>query len=1004
MLSCCVFLVVFIIIKDSTDHFSGVENQAMYRVVTALILFLSFVHSPAVAEQPSAEDVKFFESKIRPVLVQKCYQCHSQEAIKNGEQGGELLLDTREAILKGGENGPAAVPGDVKASSLIAAIRHETFQMPPDTKLDPAIIADFEKWVEMGLPDPRDGEAGLVAKNEIDIQAGREFWSFQPLKAVTLPSVKNTKWGRNEIDSFILSQQEAKGISPNNQANRHTIIRRVYFDLWGLPPEPADVEAFVNDASPDAYEKLVDRLLAGDHFGERWARHWLDLARFAESNGYAFDKDRPAAFHYRDFVIKAINNDLPYDQFVRLQLAGDQLQPNNYEAEAATGFLAAGTFTSQQTQKERERSRYEQLDDIVATIGTSMLGLTVGCARCHDHKFDPLPSHDYYRIVSCFAEAGFQDFDYDPDPAGTKVAKDKYDSVHNPLVKARTQYETQHLTAQMEQWLKTRTENLNKEKLSTWHSIGPFAAADFKAAFAEVFTPEKEVDLSKAYDNMKWIPQPTWEDGKVHNTLTGDNSANYLYRTIEVEKAGPLNISLGRDDAIKVWLNGTSVLEKEVAGGAAADQDLLTLQLKPGSNDLLLKIINGSGPSGFYFSVKPEIPKKIQDILNLAVDKRNDKQKQDLLKWYGPRDPEWVKLNQAEQEHLKQLPKPDITKVYAARKNGATYNFGEDTRKVYFLARGNSNSKQGLASPGFFRVLTGNDVPNERWLSIKAADAKPVQQPPRIGLANWITDEKQGAGHLLARVIVNRLWQHHLGRGIVVTPSDFGSQGAAPSHPELLDYLATELIRNGWKLKTIHKMIMMSAVYQQSGEDNAKAAKIDPGNKLWWRRGATRLEAEIIRDTLLAVSGSIDKKMYGAGSLDQTTPRRSIYLTVKRSNLIPILQLFDAPDTILSIGHRDVTTVPPQALALMNSPLARQLATKFAARISTSPEVTPSQLVDQAYALALSRAPTDAEKLQMVGFINAQAVSYGGTDQAKKLALIDFCQLMISLNEFIFVD
>ena len=976
----------------------------MNRILPAILSCLLFGPLSAFADQPSTEGLNFFEAKIRPVLVQRCYKCHSEEAARNDEMQGELLLDTRDGLRKGGESGPAVVPGKVTASLLVAAIRHESLKMPPDTKLEPEVIADFVKWVEMGAPDPRDGKAAELAKDEIDIEAGRKFWSLQSLRTVAPPKVRNMPWVRTDIDRFILASLEAKGLSPSDEASRRTLIRRVYFDLWGLPPDPADVEEFVNDSSSDAYESLIDWLLEGQHYGERWARHWLDLARFAESNGYAFDKDRPGAYHYRDFVIKALNEDMPYNRFIRLQIAGDQIEPNNYIAQAATGFLAAGPFTSQQTQKERERSRYEQLDDIIGTIGTSMLGLTIGCARCHDHKFDPLPTHDYYRFTACFAETGFQDFDYDPDPAGTKAAKEKFDLAHQPLVDARTKFEKEQLPGRLDQWLNTKSEPPSPEKLGVWQVIGPFAAADFKTAYGEAFAPEKEIDLKKTYEDLKWTPQPDWKDGQVHNTLTGENSANYLYRTIEVATNIPLEISLGRDDAIKVWLNGKSVLAKEVTGGAAADQDKITLQLNAGSNDLLVKIVNASGPSGFYFGTNPAIAKNIQDILNLDADVRNDKQKQELLTWFAPRDPDWMQLNVAEQEHLKQQPKPNITKVFAARKNGATYNFGADTRKVYFLARGNSNSKQGLAAPGFLRVLTARDAPEARWLSTDSADAKLVQRPPRIALADWLTDEKQGAGHLLARVMVNRLWQHHLGRGIVATPSDFGSQGAAPSHPELLDFLATELIRGGWKLKPIHKLIMMSAVYRQSGESNALAAKMDPDNELWWRRGATRLEAEVIRDTLLAVSGSLDKTMFGKGSLDEANPRRSVYLTVKRSSLIPMLQLFDAPDSIQGIGHRDVTTVPPQALAMMNSPLVRQLAEKFAKRICAVPNTSPDQLVSEAYALALSRPPTDTERQQMIGFINTQAASYGGTDKARELAVADYCQMMLCLNEFLFVD
>lgn len=839
----------------------------------------------------------------------------------------------------------------------------------------------------------------------IDLEKGRTFWSFQPLKVIKPPDVQDEKWLRGDIDRFILSKLEDKELKPNGEASRRTLIRRLTFGLWGLPPEPAEVEKFVNDQSPDAYERLVDRLLAGEHFGERWARHWLDLARFAESNGYAFDKDRPNAYHYRDFVIKAFNQDMPYDRFVQLQLAGDQLEPDNSMAQAATGFIAAGPFTSQQTQKERERSRYEQLDDIVGTIGTSMLGITVGCARCHDHKYDPLPIKDYYRLVACFAETGFQDHSYDPNPAKTKADKEAHEAAHKPFVDARTKHEKEVIPGRLAAWEAKQGKVAQPEKLGPWHHIGPFEANDFKAAYKDAFPPEKEIDLKKTYGELKWSTQAGWKDGVVHKTLKGANSANYLFRIIEVEDDRALPVSLGRDDAIKVWLNGESVLAKEVSGGVAPDQDKITLNLKKGVNQVLMKIVNGGGESGFYFSTKPNLPKNIADILALASDKRDAKQQETLVKWFAPRDADWVKLNQAEQEHAKKAPKPAMVSIFAARKGGATYNFGGDTRKVYFLDRGNSNSKQGLASPGFLNVLRRSEAKEEKWLVTTDAEGKSAHKPPRVALAEWITDEKHGAGHLLARVIVNRLWQYHMGRGIVGTPSDFGSQGVAPTHPDLLDYLAGELIRHRWQLKPIHRMILTSAVYRQTGVTQEIASKVDPENQLWWRRGATRLEAEAIRDTLLSVAGTLNKDMYGKGSLDQNHPRRSVYLTVKRGSLIPILQLFDAPDAMQSIGDRGVTTVPPQALAMMNSPFVRQLAEKFAKRIADE-KATPESVVDQSYRLALSRPPNAAEKEQMVAFITNQMKAYGSGEDRKAfdLAVADYCQLVLCLNEFIFID
>jgi hypothetical protein len=955
-------------------------------------------------EAATPEGIAFFETKIRPVLVESCYQCHSEKALAAGKVQGHLLLDSRAAIRKGGESGPAIVPKDVAASLLVSAIQHDSFEMPPKSKLPQNVIDDFVKWVEMGAPDPRDGEAATVEKKDIDVAEGKKFWSFQPLAEEAVPEV-NDRWVQNDIDRFIIAKLKETGIAPNDAASKSTLIRRSYFDVWGLPPERADVEAFTKNESQDAWAKLVDKLLAGQHYGERWTRHWLDLARFAESNGYAFDKDRPAAYHYRDFVIKALNENMPYDEFIRLQVAGDVIAPLDYMSQAATGFLAAGPFTSQQTQKERERSRYEQLDDVVGTLGTSMLGLTIGCARCHDHKYDPLGHKDYYRFVANFAETGFQDYDWDPDPEGTKAALDAYTAEHKPFLDARTKYEADVLSGQLAKWEKEPPTSRPDPKLTNWFHAGPFQAADYKQAFDKKFAPEKKVDVTKPVAGMKWTEHAEWKDATIHNTLTGDRSANYVFRTIEVPTPLDLDISLGADDGIKVFLNSKPVLDKPTMGGVTADQHLVTLHLKQGRNELLLKVVNGAGASGFYFSAKNVVtPKNIQDILNLALDKRNDKQKKEVLTWFAPRDEEWSRLSAAEIEHAEKKPKPNITKIYAARKGGTTYNFGEDTRKVYFLARGNSNSKTGLASPAYLRVLMNSEQQEQHWLGEDAVAEKPATRHPRIALADWLTDVDTGAGHLVARVIVNRIWQHHFGRGIVNTPSNFGMQGSRPTHPKLLNFLASRLIAENWNLKAIHKLIMMSAVYRQSCSTNSAGQQHDPENHLWWRRSPLRMEAEIIRDNLLTVSGSLDKKMFGMGSLKEDDPRRSIYLTVKRDKLIPLLQLFDAPDAIQSIGDRGVTTVPPQALALMNSGLVRQMAEKLSARIQEAHGTSPPEIVEATFWETLSRPPSNDESVQMARFITEQAARYESPDTAMKTAITDYCQLMLCLNEFIYVD
>lgn len=971
-----------------------------------LIVALPFLlpMAPVMAADASPEGIRFFETKIRPVLVEHCYECHSAKAVESKKLKGKLLLDARAGVLAGGESGPAIVPGKPAESLLISALQHESFEMPPKSKLPDSVIADFVKWIELGAPDPRDGEVRRVEAAGIDIEAGKQFWSFRPLSKSDPPKVTNEQWVATDVDRFILARLEKAGIPPNAAAERVTLIRRLYFDLWGLPPERAEVEAFAADESPEAYEQLVDRLLEGQHYGERWARHWLDLARFAESNGYAFDKDRNAAYHYRDFVIKALNDDMPYDEFVRLQLAGDLIDPQGFLAQSATGFLAAGPFTSQQTQKERERSRYEQLDDIVGTLGTSMLGLTLGCARCHDHKFDPVGHYDYYRLVANFAETGFQDYNWDPVPDETKKKLDAFNAEHKPFLDARAAYEKEKLPGLLGEWEASQDDAPAAEKLGNWYHLGPFTDGSYKKSFDRNFGPERKVDLTKPVGKVKWVERPEWKDATIHNTLTGDNSANYLFRTIEAPEKMALDVSFGCDDGIKVFVNRKQVLAKATMGGVVADQHLLTLNLNAGRNELLVKIVNGGGPSGFYFSSKgAQTPKNILDILAIEPDKRNAGQKQAVLKWFAPRDSGWAELDQAEKDHLAKKPKPDLTPIFAARRNGATYNFGADTRKVYFLARGNSNSKTGLATPAYLRVLTNSDIGENTWLR-ESSEADAKQTHPRIALADWITDVEHGAGHLLARVIVNRLWQHHFGVGIVATPSDFGQQGARPTHPELLDYLANQLIDSGWRLKPVHRLIMLSSVYRQSGESNDAGQKADPDNQLWWRRPSLRMEAEIIRDNLLAVGGTLDRKMFGPGSLNEADARRSVYLKVKRGSLIPILQLFDAPDAIQSIGDRGVTTVPPQALALMNSPLIRQMAEKLAARVRKEGADTPDQIVESTFWTALSRGPSPAERERMMAFISSQADSYGTDANALNTAVVDYCQLMLCLNEFVYVD
>jgi hypothetical protein len=811
-----------------------------------IVVLLGLVPA-ARTEQPSAREIEFFEKKIRPVLVEHCYACHSAESAKAKKLRGGLLLDSRTGIRKGGDNGAVLVAGKPAESLLIQAMKYDGLKMPPKGKLPEAVVADFARWIEMGAPDPRDGSP-LTAKRDIDIEAGRKYWAFRPLTPITPPRVKNEKWGRTPVDRFILAKLEEKGLHPSPALSREKLLRRAYFDLLGLPPTLQEIDAFVKDTAPDAFEKVIDRLLQSDRHGERWARHWLDTVRFAESGGYEFDKDRPGAYHYRDFVIKALNQDMPYDEFVRLQIAGDQLKPGDIPATAATGFLVAGPFPGQTTAKTLEPIRYDQLDDMVATLGTSMLGLSLGCARCHEHKYDPIPQQDYYHLIACLARTDSTEVKFLLDAEVYGKAKAAFDKVHTPLVTARDRFEKEELPGRLQKWR------------------------------------EVEKDL---------VPSRT-----------------------------------------------------------AAE--LLTLLDKTKGK-----------PAG-------------KDLAN-------------VIRLFRPFDPEAERVYKAVEDSLKGEPKPKQLPVFAA----ASGKGGD----VHYLIRGETGRKNGIARPGFVQVLMDPSVKREHWLGAPAVKGKSAEVEPRVGLARWLTDTKSGAGHLLARVIVNRLWQHHIGRGLVRTPNDFGIQGEPPTHPELLDWLAGELIHNGWKLKPIHKLIMTSAVYAQDGKTDLAAMRADPQNLLWGRVPPRRLEAEAIRDNLLAISGTLDLTMYGPGTLNENDPRRSVYLTVKRSRLIPLMQMFDSPEPIQSIGERQSTTAATQALAMMNSIFVRQRAEKFALRIRSKSADALPQAVDEAYRTVLGRRPTPTERDRILGFIERQTKA-----SSADAALADFCQVLLCSNEFIYVD
>jgi mono/diheme cytochrome c family protein len=1037
---------------------------------------------PAHAEKMQ-EGLSLFKSQVRAVLVDNCVECHGGTEIESG-----FDLATRKGLVRGGSHGPSVVVGKSADSNVVRFISHrEKPFMPHEAdKLPAEQIAAIARWIDLGAPydkplvdNPRDPDAWTA---KVVPESARQFWSFQPLAKAEPPTVKNEAWVRNPIDRFVLAKLEEKGLAPSPPAEQRVLIRRAYFDLIGLPPDSEVIQASLRPSLPpslrpdggtegqgdretEAYAARIDKLLDSPHFGERWGRHWLDAARFAESHGFEQDYDRPYAYHFRDFVIKAFNQDMPYDQFVRWQLAGDELAPEEPLALMATGFLGAGVFPTQITANEVERTRYDALDDMAATTGSAMLGLSIGCARCHDHKFDPIPQADYYRFLSTFTTTVRSNVDVNMDLAGYRAAKAKFDAEHAPFVAAREQFEREQLPARFAAWEKTPA--AATVKANPWRFLamgeakskggatltrqddGSVLASGTNAEF-DTYTIEAALPPGKYTGiRLEALADPSLAKGgpgraengnfaltdftvalKVKEELNKPLTLANAQATFEQTPQGLLVKNTIDDDKKSGWAVDPQFGKDHAAVFELAEE--LSVN-EPATLVFTLDFQNNKQHSlgRPRFSVtsaeKPlavEMGGMLPDVaaaLSTPANQRNPEQLAAALKFYRPFDGEWRKLHEAEIEHAKSEPQPNLVKVMVCSE-GITpirhHTQGADFfEQTFFLKRGDCDQKMGEAPQGFLQVLMTVPEHEKHWQSAPPAGSKLSYR--RTSLANWMTDPEHGAGHLLARVIVNRLWQHHFGRGIVATPNDFGVQGTRPTHPELLDWLAQELIRNQWKLKPIHKLIMTSATYCQGTADREQGAgdtdpkskiqnpkSIDPDNLWLWRHEPQRLEAELIRDNMLAASGTLDRTQFGPGTLDEGHTRRSIYFMVKRSKLVPMMQLFDQPEPLVSVGGRPSTTIAPQALAILNSPHIRGYAQKFAQRLLPAYEKSPAEAVKQGYLTAIGRLPDEVETSSTVEFLAAQEMSYvaAGKPDAKKLALADFCQVLFGLNEFVYVE
>ena len=1034
-------------------------HRSLRLVIAGLVLGLLGI--PHGVASPTPEQIAFFETKIRPVLARHCYECHSAGALRTGTLKASLMVDSRAGMAKGGESGAAVVPGKKEDSILLAALRHDGFEMPPAGKLPDEVITDFETWIDMGAPDPRDEPLATIDERTIDVEEGRTHWSYRRLAPVSAPAVVHGAWPKNDIDRFILAKQEAAGIAPAPEATKATLARRVCFDLTGLPPSPEEMKAFLEDASPDAYEKLVDRLLSSPRFGERWARHWLDAVRYGESGGYEFDGDRPHAHHYRDWVIKALNADLPYDEFVRMQVAGDLIKPGDYDATAATGFLVAGPYPGQVTAKTAEPIRYDQLDDMVASLGSSVLGMTIGCARCHDHKYDPIGHRDYYAMIACLGRAVQTDHAIDREPAKTKERQEAWEAERAPVAEAFERFLSAEGPGRLARWLATEAP---AGQAAAWLALDP---ESFQAAKATLTAEADDTIVASGKfegNDTYTLTFRTHQRGIKALRLealatslapgggpgTGPDGAFRLSTVVvtatplvPAPDRNPFNPHLAaviatseaRGSEFDKALDASHLTGWSVDGASGKDQvavlafdkplgfeggTLLTVVLRfeeghHGLARLRLAMTTEMPGNALAAGIAPQAAWEIGQILEAARAAGRDPSDpavvREAARWLGrfdgrvKRELETLASIQAKQ------PQPNLVKVYGTTNGpwvitGNAQKVESGSQDVFVLARGEVGRKTGKAAPGFVLAALPADDAEPKLLS--GPDAKPLPDS-RLGLATFLGDVTHGAGPLAARVIVNRLWHHHFGRGIVATPNDLGTQGDPATHPELLEWLANRLVENRWSLKSIHRLIVTSAAYRQSGAVSAAGRERDPDNKLLWHRRPTRLEGESIRDALLAAAGTLDLTMHGRTGLDVHLPRRSIYLTVKRSEPIGFLQVFDQPEPVQPVGARGAATVPTQALAMMNSPFVRAAAEGLATRARTALGLAPTAAagpaaIDACFAAALSRPPTDSERARFAELLAAREQAAGEDAAGRQAALADVCHLIFCLNEFVYVD
>ncbi len=1015
---------------------AGGPGLSFLTVIIWLTLFVSTqAEEPFQNPRTAGTD---FDRLIAPLIAGHCLDCHAGLDPKAG-----FDFSRRAAALRGGETGPALQAGQPEESLVWQYI--ESDAMPPEHPLTAAQKQLFKQWIAAGAPwgtDPIDAFSKTTEK-----RGGYDWWSLQPLQDPAVPSLSDDNWVQNPIDAFILRKLREQGLKPQPDADRRALIRRLSYSVTGLPPEPEEVEAFLKNESPDAYEKLVDRLLASPHYGEHWARHWLDVVRFGESNGFERDQPRLNAWPYRNWVIEALNQDLPYNQFAKLQLAGDLLKPDDPQAVKATGFLVAGPHdvVIPVSQTMRATMKQDELEDIVGVVGQTFLGLTVNCARCHDHKFDPISQQEYYQFAAALSGAGH----------GERVLPDPvYEKAQQELAQTKkTLRETQDALSELESLARKRilASRTAQEKMNLPPAFtSPIAAWDFRKSTQDVVgglqgtlhgsarqTDEGLLlDGNKAYlktEPLKqgltektleaWVKLSNLEqrgggvlsvqtlDGNLFDAIVfGEQQpghwlagSDHFHRTKSfqgpqeqdaVEKEVQLAIVYAADGRITAYRNGQRYGKPYQSVGLqsfSAEKSEVLFGLRHGSpagNRLLkgvitkarlydraltsMEIQESAKGGGTFFSE--------EELVAVLSSSEQAKRKK-------------LRRERAElQTRMKQLQSVQPKKVYAA--------VSRDPGEMHLLKRGSVAAPAGVVSPGGLKAIQGINA--DLKLATDCSD-----HDRRIKFANWVTSSDNP---LFARVIVNRVWHYHFGRGLVNTPNDFGFNGGRCSHPELLDWLACRLIQENWSLKSLHRLILLSAVYQQSAQFNAEAMKVDADNQWLWRKSPQRIEAESIRDSILKISGQLNPEVGGQGYQDvksyffkgtqfyepldpvgEEFNRRSIYRFSARGGRHPLLETFDCPDPSTTTPDRASTTTPLQALSLMNASFILRMSDRLAERVQQRVGTGVESQVTELFLLAYQRPPQPAELSSASAF-------------CEKHGLAALCRVVLNSNEFLYVN